>query len=466
MTGPAGEPVSLLSRAYRPITAGVVLVITLIAFESMAVATAMPTAVRELHGLRYYSWPFTAFMVASVLAVVLAGEQADRRGPRPVLLVGFGVFCAGLVGAGVTGQMAVFVAARAVQGLGVGLLVVPLFVVIAEVFDDATRPRVFAVVSAAWVLPALIGPIVAGLVTQHLTWRLAFLGLVPLVLVGAVLVLRALRRHTTLGSSDPVGSERRVGVAGRGSRAPYALLVAVGLVAVQYAGQPGHRSAPVLALPGLVTLWWAARRILPAGTVRLRSGLPATVGYRGLLSGAFFGVEAFMPLTLTQLHGYSPTAAGVPLTVGALGWSAGSWFQGRRPHAPRHALVRAGCALIGAGATGLVSIAFAGSPGWLAVPAWAISGTGMGLAVPSVSVLLMRLSPAAERGSHSAALQISDMLASAVTIGLGGVLLARIVPLPAAITTVDLTMAAIAGLGVLFAGRLRAPAGHSAAGER
>lgn len=429
------------------------LVITLSAFEAMAVATAMPTAVRELHGLAYYSWPFTAFLVASVVGTVASGEFSDRHGPRMPLLAGLAVFAAGLVVAGTATSMGLFVLGRVVQGFGAGTVIVGVYVVIAEVYPDALRPRVFALTSAAWVLPSLLGPLVAGVLTAHLTWRLVFLGLAPFVALGLALLWPSLRR---LPARQAVPVARRTLI-------PFAVLAALGLAAVQFAGQ--HlRPASLLPLAvGVTLLVPALRRLLPAGTVRARRGLPASLAARGILAGAFFGVDSFVPLTLTDLHHYSPARAGVPLTVGALGWAAGSWWQGRSG-AARHRIVAVGCALIAAGAASLVCVAFAGVPGMLAAPLWAIGGTGMGLAMPTVSVLMLELSSHEERGQNSAALQICDMLCSAVCVGLGGVVLATVAggrgATPAAIILIDLTMAGIAVLGVAMAGRLRAaPAG-------
>jgi MFS family permease len=446
-TGLLASP-SLLSRTYRMTTAGLLLVVSLVAFENLAVATAMPTAVRELGGLAYYSLPFTAFLAASVIAMVLAGGRSDRAGPRWVMLTGLLVFAVGLVVAGTAHGMAVFVAGRAVQGLGAGMVVVALYVVIAEVYDEALRPRVFAAVSAAWVLPALVGPVVSGLVTEHLSWRLVFGGLVPFVLLGVALVWPALARLDRREAAR-APARRRL--------APYAVLAALGMAALQYAGQHIRPASLPVALAGLVALVPAVRRLLPAGTVRLRQGLPAAIGYRGLLAGAFFGADAFIPLTLSQVHGYRPALAGLPLTVAAVGWSAGSWWQGHRPVRRRYLLVGTGCALIMLGAGGLTAVAWSAVPGWLAGPLWTVAGTGMGLAMASTSVLVLDLSDAQERGANGAALQIADVLCSAGTIGLAGVLLAAIRPVSLAITAIDLMMAAVAATGVLLAARLRPP---------
>lgn len=468
----------LFAPALRATTLGLALVITLSAFEAMAVATAMPTAVRDLDGLAYYGWPFTIYLVASVIGTVTAGELSDRREPRLPLMAGLAIFAAGLVVAGAAPSMLLFVVGRGVQGFGAGTVIVAVYVVIAEVYPESLRPRVFSLTSAAWVLPSLVGPLVSGALTQYLTWRLVFLGLAPFVALGLALLWSTLPRMPARvggdrgrdSSVDSGAGERGAGSARAAARpglTPFAVLAAVGVAALQYAGQ---HIRPISLLPlacGVVVLVPALRRLLPAGTVRGRRGLPATIAVRGVLAGAFFGADSFVPLTLTDLHGYSPAAAGVPLIVGALGWSAGSWLQSRWSGVPRHHLVRVGCALIGVGVLSLLTVAFGVVPGWAAAPLWTVAGAGIGMALPTVSVLMLELSPKDERGQNTAALQICDMLSSAVCVGLGGVLLAVLNAdrgaTPAAIAGIDLLMAAVSGLGVLLAGRVRLPAAPAGA---
>ena len=90
----------VLDRRHRSTTVGLLVLVTFVAFEAMAVATAMPTAVTELDGLAWYGWPFTAFLVAQVVGMVVGGEVGDRRGPRAALLWGVAVFAAGLLASG------------------------------------------------------------------------------------------------------------------------------------------------------------------------------------------------------------------------------------------------------------------------------------------------------------------------------------------------------------------------------
>src|SRR4051812_49500192 len=127
MVGGGVEPVRaglprVFDRAHRLTSAGLLMLVTFIAFEAMAVGTAMPTLVAELDGLAWYAWPFSAYLVASVVGMVVGGDLGDRRGPRTALVAGAGVFGVGLLAAGLAGHMALLVAARAVQGLGGGLI--------------------------------------------------------------------------------------------------------------------------------------------------------------------------------------------------------------------------------------------------------------------------------------------------------------------------------------------------------
>ncbi|WP_369134495.1 MFS transporter [Modestobacter sp. I12A-02662] len=446
---------SVFDRAHRRTTVGLLMLVTFIAFESMAVGTAMPTAVAELDGLAWYAWPFSAFLVASVVGMVVGGGVGDRRGVRVALPWGVGAFAAGLLIAGVAADMAVFVVGRAVQGLGAGVIVVLLYVMAGQAYAPALRPRLFGAISTAWVLPALVGPVVAGLLTTHASWRVVFLGLLPLIVLGLALVLPAVRG---LPRPEPAG--------GPAAGWWWAVLAGAGIAALQYAGQRRDLVAIAIAVAGIAALVAGLRPLLPAGTVRAARGMPAVVASRGLLAGAFFGMDALLPLTLTEVHGFSATAAGVPLTAGALGWATASQVQGRLPDLPRERLLRIGFVLL---AVGLAATSLAALPalgGWPAYLTWAVAGFGMGLGMPSVGVLLLAQSPEHRRGADSAALQIADVTASALCIGSAGVLVAAAtagsLSLPTAVLGSIAVFTVLALAGVRVAGRAAALGGPSA----
>jgi MFS family permease len=445
-THPA-DPPRLFAHGNRPLLAGLVSVILLIAFEAMAVATAMPRAVAELHGQPYYAWAFSGFVVTSLFAMVVAGEVCDARGPTRPMVVGVGLFTAGLLLAGTAVDMAVFVAARAVQGLGCGAVIVAVYVVVGRSFDDSLRPRVFSLLSSAWVLPSLVGPAVAGFLADQASWRWVFLGVSVLVVPALLLMLPSL---PALEGGRPV--------AGTGRKLA-ALMVAVGLACLQYGAQRLDRVGLLFAVAGVLLVAPTIRRLLPAGTLRFARGLPTVIAMRGVLAGSFFGAETFIPLMLVTQRGLTSTQAGLSLTGAALGWAAGSWYQGRpTTPLPRHLLVRGGCALV-AVAIALVALStWTVVPPWTAAVAWTVGGVGMGLAMASVAVLTLQLSPPQDQGANSAALQVSDSLFSAVTIGVGGAVYAlglRWDDGAWALRLIYAVMVAIAVLGVLVAGRVR-----------
>jgi MFS family permease len=222
----------------------------------------------------------------------------------------------------------------------------------------------------------------------------------------------------------------------------------------------------VLAVPvavaGSAALVVGLRPLLPAGTARARRGLPAVIASRGLLAGAFFGMDALLPLTLTAIHGFSPTAAGLPLTAGAIGWAVASQLQGRRPDVPRERVLRLGFVLLAAGLAGTALAAIPTLGGWPAYVTWAVAGLGMGLGMPSVGVLLLDQSTERDRGANSAALQISDVTTAALCIGLAGVLIAAatdgVLSVPAAVLVTIAVFTALALVGVRVAGRTASPA--------
>src|SRR5664279_2757259 len=120
----------------RTTSVGILILITLVAFEAMAVSAALPTAARDLHGLGGFGWAFTGFLVANVVGMVVSGQFSDSRGPRGPLVAGMACFFAGLILAGTAVTMEQLVAGRVVQGFGSGLLITATYVVIGETYPE------------------------------------------------------------------------------------------------------------------------------------------------------------------------------------------------------------------------------------------------------------------------------------------------------------------------------------------
>ena len=436
---------SVWSASYRATTIGILTLVTIAAFEHLGVSTAMPVMVAELHGEALYSWPFTAFLAASVMATVLSGRLCDRFGPGPALLVGPGLFLAGVITAGFATGMPVLLAGRVLQGLGLGTEIVAIYVLVALVFPHRSRPAVFGLLAAAWVVPSLVGPTAAGLITEHAGWRWVFLGIAPFAVLGVLLLAPVIRNLPDVDRDAPPSTARRgVAVA--------AVATAFGISALTWAAQHPSLTTLWLGLAGVAALVPAMRVLLPRGTFAARPGLPATVLVRGVFAGAFFGVEAYVPLTLTAVHGFSPAMSGLPLTVGACGWAAASHWQGRDPDRDRPALIRAGLLVLAVALAAMALVSADWGLAWLVLPVWLVAGAAMGLAIPSISLLGLDYAAPRDRGFVSSALQVNDMTFAAICVGLGGVMLATLASTAApsaAIVPLNLLLAGLALLGAL-----------------
>ncbi len=395
-------------------TVAILTLVSLIAFEALAVSTAMPVAATALGGVSSYGLAFASYFATALIGVVVAGGWTDARGPRAPVLAALGLFGAGLVVAGTATAFPVLLAGRAVSGLGGGLLGVSIYVVIADVYPQELQPRVFGALSAAWVLPGIIGPAVAGWVTTHLSWRAVFLGVLPFA---ALLVPVLLPRLRSVRPGE-VGRHRILD-----ARFARGVLLAAGALGLQLGVDAGRPWAWVLVPVGAVLVIGALPGLVPPGALRLRRGLPSLVAVRALFTGTFAGTEAFVPLMLVAHRGITPALAGVVLTSGTLGWSMGSFLQGSaRMRLERTTLLSVAGAVLGLGVLGLALTPLGSVPAWVVPLAWILAAAGMGTGMSSMNVLTLRLSPAGEEGRSSSALQLGDALGSLLGIGLAGAL--------------------------------------------
>lgn len=424
------------STRYRVATVGVFALGFLIAFEALAVTTAMPLAARDLHGRSLYALTFSAFAATGVIANVGAGAWADSSGPKRPLIVGVAVFAAGLVVSGTAVTMPILIAGRAVQGLGAGSIGVSLYVLVSRVYPERLHPRVFALLAAAWVLPSLIGPFAAGAVSTFLTWHWVFIGIIPLVGAATLLLLPQLRARQMPGTRAALPLAR----IGWSVVAGGALLAMRPLLDVPTIG-------PVLAATTAVVAVVALRPLLPAGALRAVRGLPSVILVRGMFSAGFAAADAYLPYSLIALRDLSPVVAGGITTVGAVSWATGSELQSRlsgRLSDSRAIGIGAvsffvGAALVGVGtAVALIPVVIVG---------WLLAGLGIGTAYPRLSTSTLALSAPEERGRNSAALQIGDGFGNGLALTIVGVVTAFA---PGGAFIGAFGLAALLGLGVLL----------------
>jgi MFS family permease len=356
--------------------------------------------------------------------------------------------------AAVAGSWTVLLAGRALEGLGAGALGVVTYASASRAYAPEMYGRMLALMSSAWVLPSLAGPAVAGVIADELSWRWVFVLLLPFLPVAVALTLPGLH---ALARDEHIAAPRRL---------PQALALAAGTgLFLGALGLDALLLAPVAAA-GLALALPAFGSLMPSGTLRAARGLPSGIIVRGLLAVAFLGCDAFLPLALTELRGFSVSQAGLVISAASLSWSLGSFLQARLDRLdggtgrPRRLLAGLTVLLAGIAATtlGVVSEAV---PVGVAIAGWSVAGLGIGIGYPSIGAIVLSEAPGGEEGSVSAALQLIETIGVAVFTGVGGALIALgITEGWDTVTALALVFAAggAAAVAGLAAGRRLAPA--------
>jgi MFS family permease len=393
------------------LTIGLLLLEALVAVEIMVVATILPAVEADLHGLKLYGWIYAALTLASIGSVPIAGRITDRLGPRPVLAISIFFYVVGLGLAATAPTMFILVVARFVQGIGGGGLYTVSLGTVAKTYPQDIRPRVMALLASMWILPGLVGPPIGALINAALGWRWVFVAPLPVIVLAAALVLPALRnvQASEERSSLPIA-------------ASLVLMVGVGALLAGLT-EPSIWSGPLVVL-GLAIAIPALRRITPRGTLVARRGLPAASAGAFLASAAFFSIDGFVTLMLTQVRGLSVGVAGIVLTCSALAWAAGSWWQSRvAGRLGTRWLTTFGALLIALGGA-ILAVGLLDVPIVVPYVSWAIGSVGMGIVWPTIPLSVMGEATEGREAAELSSTILMDYLGVGIGAGLGGVFIA------------------------------------------
>jgi MFS family permease len=450
-----------LFNGQLPLIIGLMIGVLAVAFELYAISTAMPVIDADLHFGPLYAWPGTMFLIGQVFATVVAGRLCDTVGAFRPLAGGMVLFIGGLVLAGASNITWTLLAARFIQGLGGGCLNLALMVVVAEVFTGRQRSTLMAIFSACYLAPAFLGPVAAAWIAKTFSWHWVFWSLIPLLLLTCAMGGRPLWRFYRDRVPKPA-DEHSVPIYAAG-------LAAAGVVLLQLCSQSFEDvenirrqvviNAIIYGLVGLAVLAYTLPKIMPPGIFKLRKGLPAVMGVRATLAGAFFAAEFFLPKMMTEVRGISLELAGLSLALGAGGWFLGSFLQSQSwLKIRRDQIIQLGSGLSTVGLVLVGWFAYWSQASYVIVAAGLLlAGLGMGLAITSTSLAVMNLSPAELYGRNTSSLQVSDSLGSAFFGGLSGSMMAALLgPFGTDHTfgIIYLTLAAVAALSLVLGYRV------------
>ncbi|WP_406727734.1 MFS transporter [Streptomyces sp. GD-15H] len=298
----------------------------LAALDQTIVATALPTIVSELGGLEHLSWVVTAYLLASTAATPLWGKLGDQYGRKRLFQLAIVVFLLGSALCGAAQNMPQLIAFRALQGLGGGGLVVLSMAIVGDLVPPRERGKYQGMFGAVFGTTSVLGPLLGGLFTEHLSWRWVFYVNLPLGVVALAVIATVLHipRRSTRHVIDYLGTFLIASVA-----TCLVLVASLGGTTWDW----GSPQIVVLAVLGVVLAVVfvaverrAAEPVLPLKLFRIRT-FTISVVISFIIGFAMFGALTYLPAFLQMVHGVTPTMSGVymlPMVFGTLSASTAS----------------------------------------------------------------------------------------------------------------------------------------------
>jgi MFS family permease len=339
----------------------------------LIVATVLPSIVQEVGGASMMSWPTTAFLASSILAATCTGLLTVAIGARNAFCAGALIFGVGALLCGHAASMGHFIAGRFVQGFGGGLLSAVAYILVRSAFPEPAWPRVLALISGAWSVSILVGPLAGGVFARHGDWRGVFIGVTALAVLLVAAAVRALPR----ARRERAGALPRV----PGARVALICLAIITLSSTAVMDAPvvkaGLIALTLAALAGMLRLnRSAAQRLLPSDAFSLRSVTGVGLWSALLLTIAYSPLQIFVPLFLQRLHGFDPLAAGYAVAASSLGWTVAALAVAGLSNVWARRMLILGPAVM---AIGLLGVGVLGAAGPIPALLLAIVMVGLGI---------------------------------------------------------------------------------------
>ncbi|MFE1233761.1 MDR family MFS transporter, partial [Streptomyces sp. NPDC058745] len=408
----ATEPPVLDGRRRNIVFGTIMLGVLLAALDQTIVGTALPTIVADLGGASHMSWVVTAYLLAETVATVLVGKFGDLFGRKVIFQISAVVFITGSFLCGLATNMSLLITWRGLQGIGAGGLMVTSMALIADVIPLRDRGKYQGAIGAVFGVSTVIGPLLGGLFTDHLTWRWAFYVNVPIAILVVIAAARTI--PSVRSASRPVIDYAGIALVAVGSSA---LILATSWGGNEYA----WGSAVIIGLfaGGLIALalfcWVETRAAEPMLPMRLFANPVFTVcSVLSFVVGfAMLGSMTFLPSYLQYVDGDSATVSGIrtlPMVVGLLIASIYSGNVVSKTGTYRIFPI-VGCAVMGLGLF-LLSLMGTGTSAWLESLYMFVLGVGIGLCMQVLTIAVQNTVEYADLGTATSGVTFFRTLGS------------------------------------------------------
>ncbi|WP_219833901.1 MDR family MFS transporter [Paenibacillus sp. R14(2021)] len=409
----------------RLVLIGLMLGLIFAELDETVVSTAMPTIIRELHGLSLYGWVAGVYMLAVTMFMPILGKLADLYGRKRVYLSCMALFMTGSIVSGLAGSMTMLLVGRGIQGIGAGGLMPLALVIIGDTYPLEQRAKIQSLFGPLMILPQLLGPTVGGYMVGHVNWHWVFLINIPVGLIAASVL--------SIGMRESRGQEKR-SIDWLGAGTLVAALLSLLLTPVLIDNQGLSWSSPLiiglLVLSGLLTALFiyierrAEEPIIPLRLFRNRSVVVLSAIVLILMLGIMGGIATF-PFFAQNVMGLTPTAAGYLMLAFMAGAIPSSIVNGFLITKVPYRNLFIACFLLPiVGFYLLTQIDISTTIVYIVVTFF-ILGLGIGVLFGSDNLIVQESVDKADSGSALGTVQLFQALGATIGLSIFGSLLAR-----------------------------------------